>query len=451
MAGINIKQKEYKMQKKLTIVSLIILFFLKGNARASVFDTFGVDSQGIAMGNARTASATDWTATYYNPAGITQQKKTLGASFMFIWNHLDVKPFPGSTGLENKDSSNIQGLSLGLTYDFGVDIFRVGLGLYLPLNDVQEQITHWADEREAFFTNKLYFEIYENRTEHQIILPTVALKVLPYLSIGGGVSLFIRSITYSNVYLPNVLNQSDVFININNVQKYTYVPNLGVLFHPSNDFKIGISYMGQDSFPIEGASYVDVPQLGQHFTQTIEQIVFYTPAHISAGIMYKPTSSVELNADITWVGWSGYKDNHNEVPQTSWIDPSTNSLQQGQAWSDIYVPRIGLKYLADSSWSFMAGYFYEPSPVPPQMQRSNYVDNVANVISAGSGYKVPYREGNINFVIHAQAHILGDRKTYKEIAVDADPNTPGIQNPGYPGYESKGYIFDTGFEVSYGF
>lgn len=436
------------MNKKVLVLTVIIFLFVSGYAFASVYDIYGVDSQGIAMGNARTASADNWTATYYNPAGITQTKKSMGVSFIFIWNHLDIKPF--GRGLENKDNTSIHGLSLGLTNNFGTNIFRVGVGLYIPLNDVQKQITHYTNEKEALFTNKLYFELLENRTEHQIILPTIAVKVLPYLSIGGGVSLFIRSITYSHVYLPNIINQSDAFMNVNNVQEYTYVPNLGILFAPSDNFKVGVAYMGQDSFPIKGASLVQVPELGQQFTQPIEQILFFTPAHASIGVMYKPVYNLELEGDLTWVEWSGYINNHNKPPQSQWMDPNTNTLRHGQAWNDIYIPRIGIEYKPASPWRFMLGYFYEPTPVPPQTGRTNYADNVKNVISTGGTYIMPYKNGNINFSIHLQTQILGDRTTYKNIAVDADPNKPGIQNPGYPGYKSKGYIFNTGFEVSYG-
>ncbi|MCL4558783.1 MAG: outer membrane protein transport protein [Deltaproteobacteria bacterium] len=441
------------MKKRLLFLTIGTILVLNGHARASVFDTFGVDSKGIAMGDARTASADDWTATYYNPAGITQRKSSVGASFIFVWNHLDVKPFPGSAGLENRDNMNTQGMSLGLTYSFGLDFFRLGVGLYLPLDDVQKQITHFPDATEYYFTDKLYFELDENMTERQIVLPTIALKLFPFLSIGAGVSLFIHSSTYSNVYVPNVIDLSDVFINVNDVQTYTYVPNLGVLFHPSKDFKIGVSYMGRDSFPLEGAAFVYAPSspIGQHFTQPIEQIIFFTPAHISAGVMYRPNDEIELDGDVTWVEWSQYRDNHNVAPQTQWIDPNTNTLQPGQAWNDVYVPRIGVEYKPSPSWSVMAGYFYEPTPIPPQTQRTNFVDNVKNIVSAGGGYKVPYKDGNLSFLMHFQAQILGDRKTYKEIAVDADPNTPGVQNPGYPGYESRGYILDTGFEVNYAF
>ncbi len=441
------------MTKNMFFLALAAVLLFSEHASASVFDIFGVDSKGIAMGGARTASADDWTATYYNPAGITQRKNSVGVSFLFIGNHLDVKPLPGGTGLENRDNSVTQGMSLGLTYNFGVDFFRLGVGLYLPLDDVQKQITHFPDATEYYFTNKLYFELDENMTERQIVLPTIAFKLFPFLSIGAGVSLFIHSSTYSNVYVPSVINLSDVYINVNDVQTYTYVPNLGVLFNPSKDFKIGVSYMGKDSFPLEGAAFVYAPSspIGQHFTQPIEQIIFFTPAHLSAGIMYRPIDNLELDGTITWVEWSQYRDNHNVSPDTQWIDPNTNTLQPGQAWNDIYVPRIGVEYRPAPPWSIMAGYYYEPTPVPPQTQRTNFVDNVKNVISVGGGYRLPYKGGNLSFLVHFQAQLLGERTTKKVIAVDADPNTPGIQNPGYPGYVSKGYMLNTGFEVNYAF
>jgi long-chain fatty acid transport protein len=438
------------MIKKMLIFTISMIVGYSAYAQANVFDTFGVDATGIAMGNARTASADDWTATYYNPAGITQTKESVGVNFIVAVNHLYIKPF--GSGLQNTDDKNIEGIAVGITHTFLTDFISIGISLYTPLSDTQQQIAHYADETEAYFTNKLYFETLENNTEEQIILPTIAFKVLPYLSIGGGVSLFVKSLTYSNVYLPNPLDQSDWYMNVNNTQKYTYVANLGILFHPSNRFKVGLEYMSADDFPIIGAAFVHMNSGGlpiaSQFTQTINQILFYTPAHVSLGIMYKPMDNLELNGDLTWVGWSGYIDNHGVKPQDeSYVDPNTGVTYAGQAFNDIYVPKLGIAYKPVETWCVMAGYEYEPTPVPPQMRRTNYVDSVKNVVSTGVSYIMPYNEGHIHFTWDFQAIILGDRTTYK--VVDVEPTISGFQNPGYPGYESKGYIYDTGFEISY--
>ncbi len=441
------------MRKKVLVFTAGLLFLLSGFAHASVFDMFGVDATGIAMGNARTGSADDWTATYYNPAGITQTKESEGVNFLVAVNHLSVKPF--GNGLQNNDNKDIEGISVGMTHTFIADFIHVGISFYTPLGDTQQQITHYADPSEAFLTNKLYFEFLENTTEQQVILPTLAFRVLPFLSIGGGISLFIKSMTYSHEYFPTVNNQSIWYMNLSNTQQYTYVANVGILFHPSNRFKVGFSYMSADDFPIVGAAFVHLNgvqglPIAGNFTQTINTILFYSPAHASLGVMYKPLENLELNGDITWVGYSSYIDNHDVRPQNeSYTDPSTGVTYTGQGFNDIYVPKLGVAYKPVETVCLMGGYEYIPTPVPPQMRMTNYVDNVKNVLSTGVSYIMPYEEGHIHFTVDFQGIILGDRKTYKAIAVDADPNTAGIQNPGYPGYESKGYIYDAGFAISY--
>ncbi len=440
------------MIKKMLIFTVSMILGYTAYANASVFDIFGVDATGIAMGNARTASADDWTATYYNPAGITQTKESVGFNFLFAVNHLSVKSF--GSGFQNNDNKDIEGLSVGMTHEFLADFVHIGIAFYTPLGDTQQQITHYADASESFLTNKLYFEFLENTTEQQVILPTIAFRVLPFLSIGGGLSLFIKSMTYSYEYFPNPLNQSVWYMNLNNTQQYTYVANLGILFHPSDRFKVGFSYMSADDFPIVGAAYVHLNAQGlpiaSNFTQTINTILFYSPAHASLGIMYKPMDNLQLNSDLTWVGWSSYLNNHNVRPQNeSYTDPATGITYSGQGFNDIYIPKLGVAYKPVETLCVMAGYEYEPTPVPPQMRTTNYVDSVKNVLSTGVSYIMPYNDGHIHFTVDFQGILLGDRKTYKVVAIDADPNTPGIQNPGYPGYESKGYIYDTGFAVSY--
>lgn len=440
------------MIQRMLVITAGLLLLWSGYANASVFDEFGVDATGIAMGNARTASANDWTATYYNPAGITQSRESVGFNFIVAANHLSVKPF--GTGFTNNNNRVTEGIAVGITHRFLADFIRVGIGLYTPLGDTQQQITHYADQNEAYLTNKLYFEFLENTTEQQIILPTIAFRVLPFLSIGGGLSLFVKSMTYSHEYFPNPTNQAYWYMNLDNTQQYTYVANVGILFHPSDRFKVGFSYMSADDFPITGAAFVHLNAgalpIASQITQTIDTILFYTPAHASLGVMYKPLHNLELNGDLTWVGYSSYIDNHNGRPQNeTYVDPATGITYAGQGFNDIYIPKLGVAYKPVSTWCVMGGYEYIPTPVPPQMRQTNYVDSVKNVLSTGVSYIVPYEEGHIHFTVDAQGIFLGTRKTYKAVAVDADPATPGIQNPGYPGYESSGYVYDAGFSVSY--
>lgn len=422
-------------RNRITMLIFCIFIFSFKNLDSSTFDVFGCGSRGIAMGNALTALSDDWCAPYYNPAGITNRKNTLGGGIIFGFDAMKITPYGNAK--KTDDIENTFGLNVGVTNSFGTERFRFGVGIYTPLDRVQLQRTHFVDEREAFFSNQLHFELYGERTQRQIILPVIAYKFFDWLSAGAGVSLFIYSRSDSYVYLPDILDQSKAYINVNNKQKYTYVPDIGVLISPLDKLLVGLSYIGSDDFPIIGNSYVQVPQLNQEFIQVIDQYVFYTPPRVSLGTGYKISDSLTASFDLVWWGWSNFHDNHGKKP-----DPK---------WKDTFVPRVGVEHKHLDWLILRAGFSYEPSPVPEQTGRQNFVDNDKEVISIGAGFPFKIDTRNCEASVHFQYHQFNKRKTIKEVEYDADPNEPGVQNPGFPGYESGGALFSAGVDVGYKF
>lgn len=418
----------------LTILIISTAIFIK-NLHSSTFDVFGCGSRGIAMGNALTALSDDWCAPYYNPAGITQRKNTLGGGMIFGSGVVKITPYGNAK--ETNRIENTIGLNVGVTNSFGTERFRFGVGIYTPLDRVQLQRTHFVDEREAFFSNQLHFELYGERTQRQVILPVIAYKFFDYLSIGAGVSLFVYSRTDSYVYLPDILDQSKAYINVNNKQRYTYVPDIGILVKPLDVLQIGISYLGSDDFPIIGNSYVQVPQLNQEFIQVIDQYVFYTPPRISFGVLYKFSNSLLTSFDLVWWGWSNFHDNHGKKPELK--------------WRDTFVPRVGIEYKLLEQVILRGGFSFERSPIPEQRGRQNFVDNDREILSIGAGFPFRIDTRNCEAGLHFQYHQLNRRKTIKDVEYDADPSEPGVQNPGYPGYESSGALFSVGIDVGYKF
>jgi len=422
--------------KKIGIIFLIFvtLIFYK-TVEASTFDVFGCGSRGIAMGNALTALSDDWCAPYYNPAGIARIEKSMGGGIIYAFDNLRIEPYGDAKETEGIEKTF--GLNVGVTHNFGTERFRFGVGIYTPLDRVQLQRTHFVDEREAFFSNQLHYELYGERTQRQVILPVVAYKIFDWLSVGAGVSLFIYSRTDSYVYLPDILDQSKAYINVNNKQRYTYVPDLGILVRILEDLTIGLSYLGSDDFPIVGHSNVQVPQLNQEFEQVIDQYVFFTPYRISLGGAYQISERLKASMDLVWLGWSKYHDNHGKSPE--------------QKWKDTVSPRLGVEYFLFDKINLRGGFSFEPSPVPPQTGRQNFVDNDREIFTIGAGYPFKIDQRPCEASVHFQYQQFNKRKTIKEVEYDADPKAPGIQNPGFPGYESSGALFSAGVDVGYKF
>jgi hypothetical protein len=147
--------------------------------------------------------------------------------------------------------------------------------------------------------------------------------------------------------------------------------------------------------------------------------------------------------------WSQYRDRHGETPADAWHNTVTVVAGGNFAWRQQRI-------------SFDLGY--APSPVPDQTGRTNYVDNSRIVSSAGieSPIKVLGREIEAGFYLFGSVFVprsvnkdpsrivdeFPDNTTYISTGLPA-AGREGLQtnNPGYPGFDSHGYMLGAGFCV----
>ena len=147
--------------------------------------------------------------------------------------------------------------------------------------------------------------------------------------------------------------------------------------------------------------------------------------------------------------WSHYRDRHGETPADSWQNTATVVAGGSFAWRQRRL-------------SFDLGY--APSPVPDQTGRTNYVDNSRVVSSASieSPVRLLGRDVEAGFYLFGSMFI--PRSADKDPlaahpVVDEYPDsatvirtglpatdTAGLQsnNPGYPGFDSRGYMLGLG-------
>jgi hypothetical protein len=167
-------------------------------------------------------------------------------------------------------------------------------------------------------------------------------------------------------------------------------------------------------------------------------------------------------ATALYARWSDYLDRHSEHPSDAY------------AWYDTLTVSAGARY-ANRPWNVFADVVYQPSPVPDQTGRTNYVDNNRIGATAGFGYAWTFLGGKLRAGFSGQVHRLLPRDTTKvatptfadgvnrtpQLVVDEVPDNAvlggralggreGLQtnNPGWPGFGSHGWIVGGGINVS---
>jgi len=438
-------------------VAALYLLFLVGFplcAQANPMDHYGLGSRGGGMANACVAIADDWTAPYYNPAGMTRSGETFGLGLVGVASDY-VHIRPKGTGKPTDSFERVEGLVIGTTDPLGTENLRIGISLYFPLQRYQMARTYFVDEREALpgKTNQLHFEFYGEREQRQVIIPALAYRFAPWLSLGAGVSILNNTSTVTTVYEPNIMDMSKAIINVSNNTIYTYAPVFGIVSELPWNITLGAVYRGEIAFPIHGPTNITVyyppynpPSNLTSYTLYLDFLVNYTPAMASVGASFTGITDILLTGELGWAGWSYYRDNHNAYPY-----PRLN---------DVFTPRIGIESHIEPL-VLRAGYSYEPSPVPHQSGRTNIVDNASHILTLGVARNFGLNGLGSRVGIFGQARYLVPRTETKQAINNYDPSAPhdttqykypnppnGYWNPGYPGWESWGWIFATGIDIS---
>ena len=457
-------------------------------AHGNPFDVYGLGARSAAMGNAGAATADDFSATYYNPAGLALAQPSFNAGLMMTYDDVAIRlkdrpdgydlPDLGaksplipskyrlSPRTDTKDIPNTYALQLGGVVAPWLEELRVGFAVGMPFNSVGEQTTRYADEREQYFSNRLDFELLGHRQQQMSVLVAAAYRVTDWLAVGFGTSLLPNSATRAGVYLADAARQDQIQMTVQNQQKWNPTVHAGVLVSPSARLALGLSWRGQNAFSLDIRNDVQIKGFqGSSASFPVPQaanfVVNFTPHQFTAGAAYK-SGQMLGTVDVIRSLWSHYLD----------------SVGDPARFSDTWSVRTGGQWQATDHSQLYAGLRYEQSPVPDQTGRTNYVDNDRAGLSGGARHRFQVGDRALDVGWFVQVQRLLARDTNKtpgayaactpgatavcdEIADgQKDPVTgkavvqaQGLQtgNPGFPGFLSWGTIFSVGVDLRVAF
>jgi len=414
-------------------IMITIVFFLFGAAHAAIGDmvsNFGLGANALSMSGAYTAVADDFSATYYNPAGLAYEQRPA-----FAHDKKGTSIYVG-TGLVNtrlwiKDpgvSPSYQpisrlsfaqlGLTIGPSALGGLLSHRriyFGFALYSP-TDV---LIGWKKRNTS--TDR-YFVFYDNENRKFGFLADIAYKFGKFISLGAGV---------------NVLAASKALVYVNFIQSgFTHAetdlilikaaPVAGIMINLKNGFKFGFTYRGEIKFKDYGN--VNLNSSGTPlFSMSYSYTKFFSPRQYASGISYLFPHSLLASIDATYINWSDFVDEQGDgKPQTRLFDT--------------IVPRAGIRYAISNNINVSGGYAFLPSPVKDQTGVTNFLDSNKHLISAGAGYtfaKAGFWQGPITISAYVQDTIFQTRNVHK---------TQPVQQY-RQGYSFGGYVFDGGIQA----
>ncbi len=416
---------------------LALLLLCSPFAFAAHVDTLGIGAKASAMGGAFTAQADDFSALYYNPAGLAQisdRSVSIGAAFVNanLAAHGHITDRAGGYVEDRKTAvkDNTQLLVYphwGLVYPIPGGIFgkkaTFAVGGYVPYG-------LWHKENPDPKKNVLAYSAYEAyyyRIVHA--QPTIAVQLTDRLYLGFGIAFGeSRAAQKKRIYVPAAIRSmawlspeanavSSIYdgkLKLRFRDDFNWSFNVGLLYKLRDNLRIGLTYRSETKtrFYLTGTAY---NRFNQRLDKVHGHMCYDHPEQVALGVMWRPIPRWTLEADIEWVHWdrnSYMKVSYNHyllenyfrqyfsgmgIPKPL-VDKYIEDLKkQGVIHKSVYIKRrwsntvkfhVGTQYQVNQWLSLRAGYLYDPSSVPESTLEMGFVDVARQALSLGAGIKL---------------------------------------------------------------
>lgn len=382
------------MKRRLQIALLGLLVGAPVAGHASILDTFGFGARGMAMGNAHTATSSDTSANYYNPAALTRGGD-VGVDMGYLRTFTALRINDEDLGVDESHGSMI---GLCVPGDIGGVRAALGLAFYMP--DARVSRVRALPESQPRFA------LFDNRNQHVEIRANLAIRPFRELSIGVGMA-FLTS-TRGQVLIRGMLTtnpeEADLETEVDVTFETSRFPVAGILWEPSKEWSFGLTYRGESLVELDLNAQVQADIIGLLGSQALNGFMdvssfntnFFAPHQIFFGIGWNFFPGSLLAVDVGGLRWSRYPTPTARVSIDFQVDPlETSSLLPAPSapiapeFHDIFAIRLGLEHTVDwgtnVSGIFRGGYAFEPSPAPRQSGITNYVDTDKHLVTLGFG------------------------------------------------------------------
>lgn len=322
------------------------------------------------------AIAQDASTIFYNPAGMTELSgpQTLAGGYM-------IKP---EANLSNRGSTVTSVAVGGRADDQGFDANPLA-HLYAATPIDTDLWFGLAVTMPFGLANKYksdYFGRYdsiESRIATVDVAPSLAYAVNPQISIGGGLD-----VQYIKAKLAQAIPNPGMLGNPSGDGKFTVKGddvsvgyNVGVLYKPTDDLRIGLSYRAAISHDVSGNSV-------QEFSGTTRKGVTANidlPDIVGLGAAYRLTPQVTLLAQGNFYSWNRY-----DQVTFNYSDGTKSVLEE--QFRSTFGGAIGAEVAVGGGWNLRTGLQYDQTPTRDAFRSTSMPDTDRVWFSVGASYAI---------------------------------------------------------------
>ncbi len=372
------------------------LLLVGSPALANPWSFYDFQPRALSMGGALTSAADDYTAVFYNPAGLTIVKDSaFGFGLQLSFPELSLNfDNPGSAN-QALHPENAHNISFGAHFPLGGPRFTnriaIGLGINVPTSSLLDgqaldpAIPHW----------------YMYQTLPRRLVAVLGLGVSPWdwLSLGASIQI-LAGVSGALDYEIDIVAGRFVRKTVGFDIEPRAAPILGFELRPIEGLRIGGTYRESISTSVELPVDLTVTGLATLLVSTEFQVQYMPDEYVLGVSYFWQQADLQLSFDLAYQRWSAAPDPSvrsgidagGELLKGTGLETAFDAPGPGQArtvelgFRDAIIPRIGLEKKL-GPLRLRGGYALRPSPAPLQTTGTNYVDTTAHQFNLGGGLR----------------------------------------------------------------
>jgi len=391
-----------------TLFPVLLALLVPALVFAGGYNLAGVGAKALAMSGAFRAISDDYSATYWNPAGLAGQPfvATLDGKVLYpmVWLTPNVSsPYAGYEGYRNgveqtTDAKAYPAPTFGLTYPVNAK-FTAALGVFAP-SALGAEWSNLFTGPPYGYNNTVAYPAKAWSSSLKVIdfHPTVAYRVNEKLSLGLGISadygdVEIRSPKLSPSGAPFPYQAFYVDATLKGTG-WGFGFNVGAMYDVCDNWKLGVSYRGPVEIAVEGnveqtlilpssagiraadpskAALFNGGSLSASPEATAD---FPLPADAGLGISYRCCEKWLLAADVVWTNWGSIEDVTIDMSGNGPTGAPATDSELILRYKDTYKISLGADYLLnpEKDLHVRCGYYFDPTPIPDGSLRPSITD-----------------------------------------------------------------------------
>jgi len=358
------------MTKKLCLGLAVVLLMTSG-LLANGLNLNGVGSKATSMGGAFIGLANDYSAVFWNPAGLTQIKKP--QIFMFETNLMPDCSYQGigdySTISATTKSKVYFSGALGYLYPVN-DRLIVGLAAYIPAGVGSS----WNEDELAAMTGGEY--TWQSFFCIATFAPTIAYRITDTFSLGATFN-----VNYGYLKMERYVYGQYT----EKLHGWTVGATFGAFFKPSDRFSAGLMFRTPSKVTFKGTATMPAAEgLGLATEVNAEREATW-PMFMGAGIAFKPFQKLTVTADAQYTNWKKMDTIPITFSDAYWNAYFADANAFVWNWKNAVQWRFGAEYAINQTWAIRGGYYYDPTCSPTTTLNILLPEATYNAVTFGVG------------------------------------------------------------------